>query len=198
MVKQIDIKINQKLYIININKDYDIIRLLHNTLLSLTKKQREIKLNEISNKLNLQGNNSHFAPPMSREDLRKLSMNELIDFGSHSHSHLFLPVEERETIETDLQKSINLIQKITGSPPDYLAYPYGGYPDKFTTVIKKYFEAGLTTENKPVKEKTLKNRYAIPRYLIHYIEPKEIFLRINGLDSLIQSVKKFKNIFKRL
>jgi hypothetical protein len=79
-----------------------------------------------------------------------------VDIESHSYSHPFLTQRRHATFDAkqyaqwlqhELVESKHILEKATGRPVSFLAYPYGDYDHHLTTsVAKAGYEAALTCD----------------------------------------------------
>lgn len=124
---------------------------------------------------------------MGWKSLQKLVDEPLIQMECHTHGHIFLPAESPQVIKADLRQSIDAFQREFSHDPKWLAYPNGGYNDQVVGVINSYFAGAVTTSDR-LADKHVKDPYCVPRFLIYYDEPYELFLRINGMQRIIQAI----------
>lgn len=64
---------------------------------------------------------------VSAEQLRKYKNEELLEFGSHTHTHPCLEFLDETSVNEELQHSSRCIEEITGKKPKSLAFPDGSY-----------------------------------------------------------------------
>jgi peptidoglycan/xylan/chitin deacetylase (PgdA/CDA1 family) len=84
-----------------------------------------------------------------------------VDIQSHTYSHAFLSrrrnasasdAEYAKWLERELSESKRVIEKETGRPVRFLAYPYGDFDQRVTAAVAKVgYDAGLTCEAGRVK-----------------------------------------------
>jgi peptidoglycan/xylan/chitin deacetylase (PgdA/CDA1 family) len=77
------------------------------------------------------GGSNTWDPPSSC-DLGIMSTDELLEaaargisFESHGHRHLDMALASPEEVRRDIRLSVGQLTEILGTPPRYLAYPYG-------------------------------------------------------------------------
>jgi peptidoglycan/xylan/chitin deacetylase (PgdA/CDA1 family) len=73
---------------------------------------------------------------LSREQIIDLDL-EGFTFGSHGLNHLFLTLQNHETIQTELKMSKSILEDILQKPIDCFAYPYGNHNSKTTQLVKE-------------------------------------------------------------
>jgi peptidoglycan/xylan/chitin deacetylase (PgdA/CDA1 family) len=92
---------------------------------------------------------------MSAHELKKLSENNLFTIGAHTATHAALGHHEPDRQKSELTENIDLLQQITGSRIDLVAYPYGSYNGN--TLMLAYelgLLGGFTTEEEPIRQNT--------------------------------------------
>jgi peptidoglycan/xylan/chitin deacetylase (PgdA/CDA1 family) len=100
---------------------------------------------------------------LSWDQVREMS-DAGVDIQSHSYSHPFLTQRRHRTLNDDtysdwlgreLEESKKLIEKRTGKPVRFLAYPYGDYDSRVVTAAQKSgYEAAVTAEFGAVSRKS--------------------------------------------
>ena len=60
------------------------------------------------------------AAPLSAEALTEVSGHRLVTIGCHTHAHLLLDRERPSGVAADLDRSIEVLTELTGSPPEHL------------------------------------------------------------------------------
>lgn len=87
------------------------------------------------------------APPTSWAALRDAVSTGLVTVGSHTHSHRLLDRLEPPAIETDLDRSVELIGAQLGSAPQHFAYPKAvpGSPAAEVAVRRRFRSAALAS-----------------------------------------------------
>lgn len=64
---------------------------------------------------------------MTRDQIRRLNADELIDIGSHTIRHPDMGKLSEENMRTQVEKSKQTLEELLGAPIKMFAYPYGGY-----------------------------------------------------------------------
>ena len=85
------------------------------------------------------------APPVDWQALRDAASTGLITLGSHTHSHWLLDRLDRDTIDDDLDRSIELLAEHTATRPHHFAYPKAvpGSPTAEIAVRRRFDSAAL-------------------------------------------------------
>lgn len=85
--------------------------------------------------------------PMSLEQLKDLSKQQLFTLGAHTQTHPFLPHLNREKQALEIQNSINQLTQWTGKNSHYFAYPHGGRNiDSLDIMKSNKMKLAFTTE----------------------------------------------------
>lgn len=121
------------------------------------------------------------------QDITDMAGCGLVTFGAHSHCHSMLPQLAPETITESVLESRRLLEKWTGKPIRFFAYPSGSYDEKVINVLKSCgFECSLTTRSKPWDNEPL---LEIPRIGIGRFDSFDFFkLRVSDALSLLQRI----------
>ncbi|MBN2059257.1 MAG: polysaccharide deacetylase family protein [Deltaproteobacteria bacterium] len=118
-------------YLINFQLPSEIVDQVASEMLNL----RRISENDFCNQLY-----------MSESQIRALAEDGHI-IGSHGHTHRVFSNLERTVLEEELRTNISYIEKIAGSRPRWISYPYGtiqSVPDNIDAVCEKFgFSIGL-------------------------------------------------------
>lgn len=93
------------------------------------------------------------APPIDWQALRDAASTGLVTLGSHTHSHWLLDRLDRDAIDDDLDRSIELLGANTASAPRHFAYPKAvpGSPTAEIAVRRRFDTAALAANrvNRP-------------------------------------------------
>ncbi|MCX7843382.1 MAG: polysaccharide deacetylase family protein [Clostridia bacterium] len=113
--------------------------------------------------------------------LKKSQIEEMLDiinFQSHSISHPFFTQINNEQLELELSESKRLLEELTGSAVDVLAYPTGDYDSRVIKAAKKYYKYAVL--NGGGLYRGTDNNYEINRvYIPRGISMTEFKRRIN-------------------
>ncbi len=68
--------------------------------------------------------------------LKKLSDSSLVDIGSHTLSHAFLPeIKDQRRLTKQIEGSGNILEDILKVPVDFFSYPAGGFNKKIRQIV---------------------------------------------------------------
>ena len=70
-----------------------------------------------------------------------------ISFGSHTVNHPILTNEQADTIENEICKSKEIIEKETGRDVLHFCYPNGNYNDEIRRIVSGSYESACTTNS---------------------------------------------------
>ncbi len=84
---------------------------------------------------------------MTQQQINEISKSGLVEFGSHTMNHAWLPGSNIENIEHELTQSKSSLEQLLGVSVVSFAYPYGVSDAEVTNLVKKagYLNA-VTTE----------------------------------------------------
>jgi peptidoglycan/xylan/chitin deacetylase (PgdA/CDA1 family) len=97
---------------------------------------------------------------MNWSEVRKLDQHPLVEIGSHSHTHPYLPSLNRIEIINELLTSKRILEKKLKHRVNKLAYPYGG-SNRFTRLASRLM--GYSTAFGTHSDFTLKNQMNLAR-----------------------------------
>ena len=127
---------------------------------------------------------------MNWEQIKKISKEDYVEIGNHSHSHEYLVDEIDEVIKSDIQESINIFKKKLGKNSEFFSYPFGEYSTSFKNIIKNFNFKYAFGQHSGVIDET-KNFYELPRFPIN-----EKYGELKRFTSLTKTIPfKYKNIF---
>ncbi|MBS9523961.1 polysaccharide deacetylase family protein [Litoribacter alkaliphilus] len=136
-----------------INKRSELYYMLWQEFGPLKWREQDIRLAEVKAWANR--NSYDVDKCMSKEQLKDLSSNELFTIGAHTHSHPALEAHSIETQFFEIKQNLDYLYKLTGSIPEFIAYPSGSYNENTLEVVDRLgLEAGLTTVPVPISKKT--------------------------------------------
>lgn len=72
----------------------------------------------------------------------------VIDFGSHTHRHVYLPQAGTESQRDEIINSKKILEEKLGHRIDYLAYPFGGFNKEVKALVKETGYKGACTTNR--------------------------------------------------
>ena len=97
------------------------------------------------------------------DQMRELQSSGLVEFGSHTHSHIDA-VENIDILKDDVLTSMRTIEKELGRSPKYFAYPYGDCTSTTHEIVLGCgFEKIFTTQNIPVTTGDVQGRHNVWR-----------------------------------
>ncbi len=103
---------------------------------------------------------------MNWEEIKKISTENFVEIGNHSHTHEYLVDEDIEHIKKDILTSINLFKKNLGKNSEFFSYPFGEYSLEFKKLIKNLgFKYALGQHSGVIDE--TKDFYELPRFPIN-------------------------------
>ena len=103
---------------------------------------------------------------LSWDNIKEMSKNNLISFGSHGCTHAALTSLEKDDIEYELIFSKNEIESKIGKKIDLFAYPYGMVNSEIAKMVKEYgYKAAFRVDldNKEYRDLLQINRVEIGR-----------------------------------
>ncbi len=134
-------------------------------LTGLNTRQRREFSDDVAKQLGKKGM-SH-TKVLSREDLKQMAEDPLVEIGSHSHTHSMLTRLSAIEYFNELQLSKTILEGIINKPVDIFAFPNGlGNEEIEKSGIKIGYKYFLYTEDKPnnVSKLPLKKIYRINQY----------------------------------
>lgn len=127
--------------------------------------ERKKMLDEIITQTGISKHAKKSKQIMSRDEILRLSKEELIEIGAHTVTHPFLDVLEDDEIDREIIGSKEMLETITERPIKFFAYPFGIHNER---IVRKVEEAGIdiavTCDQGRVLETTDKLR--LPRYCV--------------------------------
>jgi peptidoglycan/xylan/chitin deacetylase (PgdA/CDA1 family) len=108
------------------------------------------------------------VPILDEAGVRELGSQSLAQLGAHTLSHPRLSVLTREEQLAEIAGSAATLQRITGTRPRFVAYPYGGpadyNEDSCRAARAASLEAGFVNHGAPFDPK--RQPYRLPRYYV--------------------------------
>jgi len=119
-----------------------------------------------------------FKNYMTKEQIREIAQNRLVEIGSHTVHHVSLKFAPIEEVQKELIESKNELSVLTGLPVISFAYPNGSYDDKAVNAVKEVgFKTAVAT--KPGVELDPGMRYFLVRIRTGGLSGKELLNRLN-------------------
>jgi len=110
---------------------------------------------------------------LTREQIRRMSRDDLVRFGPHTASHQILTRTSREDSQREIESSVAAVATMVERPSRSFAYPNGGPDDFDPTTIEDVKRAGIdyavTTISGPNGPDT--DPYLIKRYCVDNEDP---------------------------
>ena len=103
---------------------------------------------------------------MNWEQIRKISEEDFVKIGNHSHTHDYLVDKKKEVILNDIKKSIIIFKEKLGKNSEFFSYPFGEYSLEFKKIIKSLGFKYAFGQHSGVIDET-KDLYSLPRFPIN-------------------------------
>jgi peptidoglycan/xylan/chitin deacetylase (PgdA/CDA1 family) len=117
-------------------------------LSKLSNEKKRAFTNTMHEKLGMSYEN--YSRVISKEELRELAKNKLIEIGSHSHTHAVLTQIPAQEVLYELTHSKKQLETITNKNIEIIAYPNGCSNDQIDLfAIEQGYKYLLKTEDKP-------------------------------------------------
>ena len=127
---------------------------------------------------------------MNWDQIKKISKEDFVEIGNHSHTHGYLVDENNEIIINDIQKSIDIFKEKLGKNSIFFSYPFGEYSEEFKDIIKTFGFKDAFGQHSGVIDET-KNFHELPRFPIN-----EKYGELKRFTSLTKTLPfKYKKIF---
>lgn len=126
------------------------------------------------------------------EQVRDIAHNSLVSIGSHSVSHPILPRCSNAESKFEISHSKDMIEEWIQMPVRYFAFPNGDYSNREVSFLKRFgYTIAFSTEQKYLSKEKLKNRYALPRFMmVESASFEENICRIVGVWPIKHKKKK--------
>lgn len=132
----------------------------------------DIRLFELHRKYNIPS--IFFVPTKNIEgrevltkDIILHNADELISFGSHTQSHIYLTKIPMERIESEITDNKKYLEDILQREIEHFCYPGGAYNDQIIKIVHKYFKTSRTADTmyfkKPEKSMLKPSFHFYPR-----------------------------------
>lgn len=112
---------------------------------------------------------------LSDEDIHKISEKDLVKIGNHTLTHLKLTqldnYSQSYSVETEVNKSLRMIEKITDNRTNLFSYPYGEYNDKIINIVNQNHNYAVTAADEKVTNNN--SPLELPRIKIYNINDLE-------------------------
>jgi peptidoglycan/xylan/chitin deacetylase (PgdA/CDA1 family) len=108
------------------------------------------------------------CPVLDEAGVRELGSQALAQLGAHTHSHPRLSVLTRDEQLAEINRGAALLEKITGTRPRFVAYPYGSdqdyNEDSCLAARAAALDAGFVNHGGPFDP--VRQPYRVPRYYV--------------------------------
>lgn len=99
-------------------------------------------------------------PMLTWQEITEMHNSGLIDFQSHTNSHIDLTAAENALVREELIRSKRLLSDKLGKPVDFFAYPKGRANEKTKSIVGEYFSLafagnGVITDARVIDKLTL-------------------------------------------
>ena len=119
---------------------------------------------------------------MSWEEIIKISKEDFVYIGNHSHSHEYLTKYEFDKFKQDIDKSIEIFEKKLNYNPIFFSYPFGEYSSEFKKIIKDLGFKYAFGQHSGVIDET-KDLWELPRFPIN-----EKYGELNRFKTLMKTL----------
>ncbi|MDC0216271.1 polysaccharide deacetylase family protein, partial [Candidatus Pelagibacter sp.] len=102
---------------------------------------------------------------MNWSQIKEIQKSKIGFIGNHSHSHEYLVDFDKNLVNSDINKSIEIFKKKLGYNPIFFSYPFGEYNKDFIKIIKKNFSFAFGQHSGVID--LSKNKYQLPRFPIN-------------------------------
>lgn len=131
---------------------------------------------------------------MSWEEVRELARSDIVDIGSHSLNHSWLPSLDQESLIKEIVDSKKKLEEKIGQPVKVFSYPAGAYDERVKQMVKKAGYIGACATNPEVNFKRQHQKYdpyAIARCRISRTSDNLLvfFIESSGYYTWIKSIR---------
>ena len=102
---------------------------------------------------------------MNWDEIIKISSEDFVSIGNHSHSHEYLLKYDFNDFKKDIDMSINIFKKKIGYNPNFFSYPFGEYSLEQKKYISKKFQYAFGQHSGVIDLN--KDKYELPRFPIN-------------------------------
>ncbi len=118
---------------------------------------------------------------MSWDEIIRLSKEDFVVIGNHSHSHEYLIKYKFEDFKKDIDKSIEIFKRKLNYNPNFFSYPFGEYSLEQKKYISNKFDYAFGQHSGVIDLN--KDKFELPRFPIN--EKYGDFERFNFLINLL-------------
>ena len=102
---------------------------------------------------------------MNWEEIIKISKEDFVHIGNHSHSHEYLIKYEFDDFKKDIDKSIKIFEEKLDNNPDFFSYPFGEYNLEQKKYISSKFDYAFGQHSGVIDLN--KDKFELPRFPIN-------------------------------
>ena len=102
---------------------------------------------------------------MNWDEIIKISNEDFVSIGNHSHSHEYLLKYDFNDFKKDIDMSIRIFKRKLGYNPNYFSYPFGEYSLEQKKYISKKFQYAFGQHSGVIDLN--KDKYELPRFPIN-------------------------------
>lgn len=124
---------------------------------------------------------------MTREEVKAIDKNTIVEIESHTLSHRYIPDLSKEEIKKEIVGSKLKLAEILEGPVDFISYPVGGYNEYAMEVTENSgYKAAFATNRGDGK-----STYAIKRIKVSQKDgPFKLWVKLTGFYHINKSYKK--------
>lgn len=97
---------------------------------------------------------------LDEDELYQVSKNNLVNIGNHTNTHPNLLELTLEEAKIEINKSLDKLERIIGTPIHTFSYPYAEYSEEIVNIVRENHEYAVINQNTPNSE----SQYKIPRH----------------------------------
>ena len=102
---------------------------------------------------------------MSWNEINRISREDFVSIGNHSHSHEYLTKYEFNDFKKDIDKSIEIFEKKLNYSPNFFSYPFGEYSLEQKKYISSKFDYAFGQHSGVIDLN--KDKFELPRFPIN-------------------------------
>jgi peptidoglycan/xylan/chitin deacetylase (PgdA/CDA1 family) len=129
---------------------------------------------------------------MDWSEIAEMAEDPLCTIGAHTVNHVFLSKVARESVRTEMQRSVEVIESALGKRPEHFAYPYGDIqsagPREFKIAAEVGFKTAVTTRANVITARNRDTPMALPRISVNgkFQAPRYVDVLMSGLPFAVQ------------
>ena len=146
---------------------------LHDRLVHATLDDRET---EVRNHLTARAVGAARVRPMLAGEARRLAAFPGVTIGAHSVNHLALPDQDLDVMRREITDSCAALTRVTGTPVNVFAYPYGAYDRVSASIVRASCRWGMSCDARPLTESF--DAAIVPRLDVKRWDASELAARV--------------------